>query len=128
MALLMDTQEVLYLHCSTNNLAATVMSSFYQAVCDHGVPDQIRSDLGGENVEVWQYMIEQKHSESVVLVGTSTHNQRIERLWRDTYRCLLVLYADLFKLMEADNRLSLLNILLAYSFFCLGSIEILNHL
>ena len=91
---------------STNNLAATVMSSFYQAVYDHGVSDQIRSDLVGENVEVWRYMTEQKHFDSAVLVCSSTHNQRIDLLWRDSYRCVLVLYADLFKLMVADNRLS----------------------
>ncbi len=47
---------------------------------DYGLPDQVRSDLGGENTDVWLYMIEQKQSESAVLVGSSTHNQRIERL------------------------------------------------
>ncbi len=50
------------------------------SVNDYGLPDQVRSDLGGENTDVWLYMIEQKQSESAVLVGSSTHNQRIERL------------------------------------------------
>ena len=98
----------MYLHCSTNNLASTLIDSFYKAVSDYGLHNQIRSDLGGENIEVWRYMIEQKQSESAVLVGSSTHNQGIERLWRDTHRCVNVLYANLFKEMEADNRLNLL--------------------
>lgn len=46
------TRTIIYLKCSTNNLAATVMSSFYKAVC--GVPDKVRSDLGGENIDVWR--------------------------------------------------------------------------
>lgn len=113
------SRTIVYLQCSTNNFASTVMTSFYQAVCNYGVPDQTRSDLGGENVEVWRYMIEQKHSESAVVVGSSTHNQRIERLWRDTHRCVCVLYADLFREMEADNRLSSLN---EVDLFCLHSV------
>ncbi len=96
--------------------SSTVMSSFYKAVNDYGLPDQVRSDLGGENTDVWLYMIEQKQSESAVLVGSSTHNQRIERLWRDTYRCVVALYVDLFQKMEADSRLNLLN---EIDLFCL---------
>ena len=92
------------------------MNSIYKAVSNYGLPNQIRSDLGGENIEVWRYMIEQEQSESAVLVGSSTHNQRIERLWRDTHRCVNVLYANLFKEMEADNRLNLLN---EIDLFCL---------
>ena len=31
------SRTVLYLHCSTNNLASTVMNSFYKAVSDYGL-------------------------------------------------------------------------------------------
>lgn len=95
------------------------MASFYQAVCSYGVPDQVRSDCSGENVVVWRFMIEQKNCESAVLVGSSTHNQRIERLWRDVYRCVSVLYADLFRAMEFDNRLNPLN---EVDLFCLHAV------
>ena len=95
------------------------MSCFNSGVSEYGVPDRVRSDLGGENVEVWRYMVEQKHSELAVLVGSSTHNQRIERLWRDVHRCVAVTYADLFREMETDGRLSSLN---EVDLFCLHTV------
>ncbi len=113
------SRTVVFLNCSTNNCASTVMASFYQAVCNHGVPDQVRSDLGGENIEVWRYMIEQKNSETAVVVGSSTHNQRIERLWRDVFRCVAVLYADVFKELENNEKFNALN---ETDMFCLHTV------
>lgn len=103
------SQTIVYLRCSTNNRASTVMASFSDAVIKYGLPDRVRSDLGGENSEVWRYMLEQHCLESAILVGSSTHNQRIERMWRDVHRCICVLYADLFREMEDDGKLSCLN-------------------
>lgn len=103
------SRTVVYLCCSTNNEASTVLASFIEAVSKYGLPDQVRSDCGGENVQVWQYMLEQHNSESAVLVGSSTHNERIERLWRDVHRCVAVLFAHLFREMEAEGILSCLN-------------------
>ena len=71
------SRTITYMRCSTNDLATTVMASFSDAVSNYGVPDQVRSDRGGENIE-------QHNSESSVLVGSSTHNERIERMWRFT--------------------------------------------
>ena len=56
-------------------------------------------------------MMGQKHSESAVLVGASTHNQRIERLWRDTSGCVCIPYAD--------NRLNPFN---EVDLFCLHTV------
>lgn len=113
------SRTIVYLRCSTNNLASTVMASFSDAVSMFGVPDKVRSDLGEENVDVWRYMFEQQLSESAVVVGSSTHNERIERLWRDVHRCVAVLYADLFREMESDGKLSCLN---EVDMFCLHAV------
>ena len=75
-------------HCSDNNRALTVLNLFTTATQLYGIPSKVRSDLGGENVEVWRYMIESHASELAVITGSSTHNERIERLWRDVYRCV----------------------------------------
>ena len=113
------SRTIVYLRCSTNNLASTVMASFFDAVSMFGVPDKVRSDLGGENVEVWRYMFEQHLSESAVVVGSSTHNERIERLWRDVHRCVAVLYADIFREMESDGRFNCMN---EVDLFCLHAV------
>jgi len=99
-------RTIVYLRSSVNNMASTVMSCFTDAVSKYGVPDQVRSDLG-ENVDVWRYMVEHSSS-SAVLTGSSTHNEHIERLWRDVYRCVSVLFHDLFHTMENDGNLNCL--------------------
>ena len=113
------SRTVVYLRCSTNNRSSTVKDAFLDAVSKYGIPDKIRSDLGGENVRVWQYMSEQHQHDAVVLVGSSTHNQRIERLWRDVHRCVSVLYADLFRRMEDEGNLDCLN---EVDMFCLHEV------
>ena len=74
------------------------------------VPVRVRSDLGGENVAVWRYMISQySGDESVVITGSFTHNERIERLWRDVFRCVSKLFYDTFYSLEEDHLLDPLN-------------------
>ena len=43
---------VVYLQCSSNNFAVTVLSAFMYAVYRYGIPGCVQSDLGGENVGV----------------------------------------------------------------------------
>lgn len=51
---------MLMLRASTNNLAATVMDVFLDAVDVYGVPSRVRGDRGGENVEVAVWMIKHR--------------------------------------------------------------------
>ncbi|KAJ7318915.1 hypothetical protein OS493_036906 [Desmophyllum pertusum] len=39
------------------------------------------------------------------LVGSSTHNQRIERLWRDVFRCVAHIFYYTFQAMEESGLL-----------------------
>ena len=43
---------VTYLKVAPNNLASTVLSAFLQAVREFGLPSCVRTDRGGENIEV----------------------------------------------------------------------------
>ncbi len=43
---------VVFLKCSTNNSSDTVLQLFSAAMREYGLPRQVRSDKGGENVKV----------------------------------------------------------------------------
>lgn len=43
---------IVYLNCGVNNLSDTVLELFKSAVKEYGIPLQVRSDHGGENVKV----------------------------------------------------------------------------
>lgn len=59
--------------------------------------------------------------ENPVLVGSSVHNVRIKRLWRDTFRCVLSLFYQLFYHLE---RVGKLNLLSQVDLFCLQYVYI----
>ena len=69
----------------------------------------MRTDLGGENVDVWQLMSEEHHSTSAVITGSSTHNERIERLWNDVRRSVSEEFRCLFYQLEQEGSLEPLN-------------------
>ena len=46
---------IVFLRCSTDNLATTMLSAFEKGVEEYGLPCRVRSDLGGENVDVWRF-------------------------------------------------------------------------
>ena len=98
---------VVFLKCSGNNRASTVYDNFLTAVKKYGLPSRIRCDEGGENTKVATHML--RHcglDRQSILVGSSVHNQRIERLWRDMHRCAISLYYRLFYYMEQHDLLS----------------------
>ena len=103
------SRTIPYIHCATNNRACSVLSVFQGGVSRFGLPDRVRSDHGGENIDVWRYMI-QSHNNNLqcVVTGSSTHNERIERLWRDVHRCVGH-FSDTFRALESEDVLDTLN-------------------
>lgn len=78
------SRTVIYINCADNNRAETVLKSFVEGVETFGLPDRVRSDHGGENIDVWRYMLSMHNCDPVcVVTGSFTHNVRVERLWRD---------------------------------------------
>ena len=53
------SRTVVFLQCSSNNRATTVLNVFNVAVGIYGLPSRIRTDRGGENVEVAKMMLSQ---------------------------------------------------------------------
>ena len=103
------SHTITYIECADNNRADTVLAFFHSGVTRFGLPDYVRSDHGGENTGVWRYMIVTHGDYSCVLTGSSVHNERVERLWRDVHRCIGSCYADTFRALEGESVLDPLN-------------------
>ena len=106
------SRRIIFLHCSANNLATTVLNLFHSAVeRDGGIwPSRIRVDYGVENVLVCEAMVENRGADrGSFIAGPSTHNQRIERLWRDVFRCVCHYYYYVFYGMEDSEILDTSN-------------------
>ena len=110
------SHTIVYLHCANNNRAEAVLTQFHKATSAYGIPYKVRSDLAGENVGIWRFMTDEHSTEDAVVTGASTHNQRIERLWRDVTRSVGSFFQDIFHILEQRNQLDPLN---EVDIFCL---------
>ena len=116
------SRTITYINCSNNNKSETVLQFFLSGVNKFGLPKCIRSDCGGENIEVWRHMLTAYNCDtSRVLTGSSTHNERIERLWRDVHRSVTINYAETFNCLENEG---LLDPLCEVDMYCLHFIYI----
>ncbi|KAG8938269.1 hypothetical protein FRC04_009189 [Tulasnella sp. 424] len=101
------TRVVVYLKASNNNRAETVREVFLESTKSFGWPSRVRADWGGENVGVQAEMEQARGTgRGSFFAGPSTHNQRIERLWRDVFTWSIQGFYSLFTLMEEQQILN----------------------
>lgn len=99
---------LVFLHASSNNKKCTVLKHFLTATSTYGLPSRVRVDHGGENNDICDLM-ELLRGRGSAIRGTSVHNQRIERVWVDTWNGATNLYYDLFHFLEDQGSLDINN-------------------
>ena len=86
------------------------MSSFLDSTRRYGIPLFVRSDYGGENIEVARFMESRRGpNRGSHIQGSSVHNQHIERLHRETTRCCLSSFYTVFNFIENEGLLDVSN-------------------
>ena len=97
---------ITFLSCSNNNMAETVTRLFLEATQSFGIPSRVKTDHGVENVGVARWMlVHQGLNRGSIITGSSVHNQRVERLWRDVHRIVVRQYRNIFHYMESEQLL-----------------------
>ena len=99
------SRVITYAEASDNNRANTVLVKFQRAVATFGRPIRVRSDHGGENVRVWESMI-QHEGEYGVICGKSVQNQRVERLNGEINRHVNRPFSEIFQDLELRGELN----------------------
>jgi len=101
------SRVVTYLRAATNNRAITALQAFQSGVHEYGLPSRVRTDRGGENILIGEFMVEHRGTNrGSIIMGRSVHNQRIERLWRDVFSGCICYFYYLFYWMEDQGILN----------------------
>jgi hypothetical protein len=96
------SRVIVYLQASNNNRADTVARLFREGVERYNLPSRVRSDQGLENIDVARMMLTERGlNRGSIITGTSVHNQRIERLWRDVNRVVVSRFLNIFLHLES---------------------------
>lgn len=101
---------ITFINCADNNRAETVLDQFINATSEYGVPSRIRTDFGGENIGIWRYMTRVRgEGRQSYIAGSSVHNSRIERLWRDVRAGVVAVFQEIFGALEDNGVLDIEN-------------------
>ena len=90
--------------CNTNNQVDTVFQLFRKAMMEFGIPSGVRSDRGRKNVLICHFLVSYRRlGRGSHIAGSSVHNQRMERHWRDFYQCVCCSFHEVFYFLEAQG-------------------------
>ncbi|KAE8213844.1 hypothetical protein CF319_g9136 [Tilletia indica] len=104
------TRIVTFMKAHSDNKETSVTACFRTAVEKWGLPSRVRADFGGENLGIKRIMEEERGlGRASFIQGSSTHNQRIERLWVDLQRLTTAKYKAVFEHLEAQHLLDVSN-------------------
>ncbi|VDI67231.1 Hypothetical predicted protein [Mytilus galloprovincialis] len=98
------SRRVTFKNLAPDNEAATASEPFVRGCQEFGVPSRVRTDHGKENLDIARFMLTHSGANrGSIITGRSVHNQRIERLWRDSFQSCTNVFNQLFYFLEKHH-------------------------